>query len=233
VFGQPAFVAGHRRSDAQRQALFAEQGIAAVAGAIRPDFAGFGIMDYGLTADVRLARPRHVFLTGGQRRADRMHAGDEEAVAAQRVEHFLTHAGHDAHVDDHVSRVGDFDADLGNRAANRPHAERNHIHGAAAHTAFELLIKLGAHFGRRCPIVGRASIFLFFRADEGAVFDARHIGRMGAGQIGIGALGLVQLGERASGHHFVTQLLVFRVRAVAPLNTVGLGQGSDFIYPLQ
>ena len=233
VFGQPALVARHHRGDAQRQALLAQQGIAAIAGPIGPNFAGFGIMDNGLAADVRLARPRHVFLPGGQRRADGVYARDEEAVATQRVEHLLTHAGHDPHVGDDVSRVGDLDADLSDRAADRAHAERNDVHGTAAHATLELFLELCAHFGRWRPVVGWAGVFFLFRADEGAVFNARHIGRMGAGEIGIRAFLRIQSGEGTTLHHLFAQPVVFFLRTVAPANAIGLGYGSYFIHPIQ
>ena len=42
VLGHPALVAGHGRGDAQGEALLAEQGVAAVAGAVGPDLAGLG-----------------------------------------------------------------------------------------------------------------------------------------------------------------------------------------------
>ena len=59
VLGQPALVAGHDRGDAQSVALLAEQGVAAIAGAIRPDFPGFGEVDDVLRF---IAGPGHVLL---------------------------------------------------------------------------------------------------------------------------------------------------------------------------
>ena len=67
VLGEPAVVAGHHRGDAQREALLAEQGVAAVAGAVRPDLAGLGEVHDVLVLGV--ARPRHVGLR--RRRAGR------------------------------------------------------------------------------------------------------------------------------------------------------------------
>ena len=56
------------------------------------------------------------------------------------------HAGHDAHVGDHVRAVGDLDAATRQRRIDRPHAVGNHVHGAAAHAAGEQRIHL-----RRAP----------------------------------------------------------------------------------
>ncbi len=45
VLGHPALVPGHGGGDAQGEALLAEQGIAAVAGAVAPDLARLGEVD--------------------------------------------------------------------------------------------------------------------------------------------------------------------------------------------
>ena len=45
VLGHPAFVAGDIGGDAQGEALLAQQGVAAIAGAIGPDFARLGELD--------------------------------------------------------------------------------------------------------------------------------------------------------------------------------------------
>jgi hypothetical protein len=45
VLGHPAFVAGDVGGDAEGEALLAEQGVAAVAGAVGPDLAGLGEVD--------------------------------------------------------------------------------------------------------------------------------------------------------------------------------------------
>ena len=58
VLGDPALVARHRRRDPQREALLAEQGVAAVARAVRPDLARLGEVHDVLVVGV--AGPRHV-----------------------------------------------------------------------------------------------------------------------------------------------------------------------------
>ena len=110
VLGHPALVAGHDRGDAQREALLAQQRVAAVARAVGPDLARLGEVDDVLarrcTATARPPRPRL------ERRADRVHAGHELAVVAEHVERACAHAGHDPHRDDDVGRVGELDADV-------------------------------------------------------------------------------------------------------------------------
>ena len=84
VLGHPALVARHRRGDPQREALLAEQRVAAVAGAVGPDLAALGEVDDVL---VRLvARPRHVLAAVRERVADRVQARDELAVLPEHVE---------------------------------------------------------------------------------------------------------------------------------------------------
>ena len=84
VLGEPALVARHRRGDPQREALLAEQRVAAVAGAVGPDLPRLGVVDDVLV--VRVARPGDVLGALGERHPDRVHAGHELAVGAQRLE---------------------------------------------------------------------------------------------------------------------------------------------------
>ena len=173
-----------------------------------------------------VARPCHVGLTSLQRRTDRMHAGDEFPIHAQYVVHRFAHAGHDFHVHGNISAVGQLDANVGNRAADRAHGERHHVHGATLHAAVKQGLQRGAHFGGRHPVVGRAGVFLFFTANEGAVFHACHVAGVGAGQKGVRPLGRVELFEGAAVHQLLAQAVVFLVAAVAPDDAVGFGQGS-------
>ena len=104
VLGQPALVLPHLGSDAQRQALFAQQGVAAVARAIAPDFARFREVD-----DVfrrRVAGPGGgIGGTLGQRCAHGVHAGHESAIGPQHIPHFAAHARHQPHVHGHVGAI--------------------------------------------------------------------------------------------------------------------------------
>ena len=102
VLGQPAFVFAHGGRNAQREALFAQQRVATVAGAVAPNFAGLGVMNdvFGL-----VARPFHVGLARLQWRADGVYARHEGAIHAQHVVHRLAHAGHDFHVDGDIRAV--------------------------------------------------------------------------------------------------------------------------------
>ena len=131
-----------------------------------------------------------------ERRAGRVQARHEVAVLAEHVQRALAHAGHDPHAHRHVGGVRELDADLGDRRAQRAHAERHHVQRPAAHRARELLVQDLAHLLRRAPVVGRAGVVLVLGADERAVLDARDITRVAAGQIGVRPLGVRELLER-------------------------------------
>ena len=129
VLGHPALVAGDRRGDAQRVALLAEQGVAAVAGAVAPDRALLGEVDDVLRVG---ARPRDVGLALGERRADRVERRHVVGVRLlDLVEHLVAAAGHDEHRDDDVGRVGDLDAEHRDLGLEVTHDERDDVHRAA------------------------------------------------------------------------------------------------------
>ena len=59
VLSHPAFFLSHDRSDAQRVALLRQDGVAAVAGTVGPDF--LGLWELGDVLGV-IAWPRHILL---------------------------------------------------------------------------------------------------------------------------------------------------------------------------
>jgi hypothetical protein len=177
VFGQPALVTGHGRRDAQRETLLAQQGVAAIAAAVGDDALLLRVVDDVLGLGV--AGPGHVLLALFQRRADAVQALHERSVA-EHVEHGATHARHDAHVHHHVGGIGEFDADLGDRGAQRTHAEWDHVHRTAAHAAREQTLQGLLHLARLDPVVGWAGVLLVHAADVGAVLDAGDVAGIAA-----------------------------------------------------
>ena len=193
VLGHPALVARDVRGDPQREALLAEQRVAAVARAVRPDLARLREVDDVL---LLVARPGHVLLAGRERGADGVHAGHDALLALVDLrEDGQADPGHDPHADDDVGRVGELHADLRHRRADRPHAERQHVHRPPAHRAAEQLLQLAAHLVRVFPVVGRARRLLRERADEGAVLDPRDVARVGARVVAARPELLVELDE--------------------------------------
>ena len=168
VLGQPALAASrfagrrtaHVGGNAQRKALFAQQGVATIARTIRPNFTRFREMHDVLGGWV--AGPRcGVSLTGRQGRAHGVHARHKIALRAQHIEHGLAHAGHDFLVHRHVGAVGQLDADVADVRTQRPHRKRHHVHRAASHAAVKQRVQGGAHLRGFHPVVGGASVFFF------------------------------------------------------------------------
>ena len=119
-----------------------------------------------------------VLLARRERHPDRVQAGDEVAVGAEHVENLLTHAGHDAHVRDHVGRVRELDTDLRDGRAEGAHAEGNHVESPALHAAAKQTRERRPHLGGVAPVVRRTCILLARRTDEGAILDPRDVGRI-------------------------------------------------------
>ena len=171
MFGQPALVARHHRGEAQREALLAQKRVAAVARTVGPDLAVLGVVD-----DVFLvvARPWRIRRAIGQRRAERMHATHEIAVA-QRLQRRPAHPRHQFHARRHIGRVGQLHAEARHRRTQRSHRERNHIERAPAHGAVEAGAQGPPHRRGVDPIVVGPRIFLGARTDEGASLDPRRV----------------------------------------------------------
>ena len=233
VLGHPALILRELRGDAQRKALLSEEGVPAVARAERPDLALFRELRDELVLDLLRAGPRDVLLALLERRADGVDARDEVAVLAEVVEDLLARARHDVHVHDDVGRVGDLDAVLGDRVADRAHRERDHVHRAALHAALvalehELLHGLGLH-----PVVRRARVDLLLRADERAALDARDVALVRAGEVAARALLFVELDELAVLDHHLADLRVLFLRARHDHDLVGRADLVPLVYPVE
>ena len=150
--------------DAQREALLAQQRVAAVARADAPDEL--------LLGEVQMKR------RSGERSPSECRPLTNSPSAPSCASAALAHAGHDPHVGDDVRAVGDLDADLGERRAERAHHVRDDVHRAAAHRAVEQRARpfacasAGLH-----PVVGRPGVVLRRRADEGEVLGAGDVAR--------------------------------------------------------
>ena len=229
VLGHPAIAARHRRGDTQREALLAEQGVAAVARTEGPDLVGLGEVGDVLFV---VAGPGVVFLTFLERNADGVDGGNPHATLVDEVHGTRTHAGHDAHVHDDVGGVGDLNTELRDGATQGAHGEGDHVHGTALHATRELLTQGRLHFLGVGPMVGRASVLFLLTADEGTGLNTRNVGRLGAGEEGVGALLFVQLREHAAGDHLRGQAIPLFLGAVGELDGVRGGQRCNLSNPL-
>ena len=158
--------------------------------------------------------------------------GTNSPVLAEHVERALAHAGHDPHRDGHVGGVGELHADVGLVRAQRAHRERDHVHRAAAHASRGRGRRACSRIssGSRQLLVGPASSSLC-GADEGAVLDARDVGRVRPRQVGVRPLGVGQALEGARVDQLLRQAVVLLGRAVAPVDRVGLGERGDLLDP--
>ncbi len=171
---------------------------------------------------------------GGQRRAHAMDARHHALLAfVDFLEHALADAGHDAHADDDVGRIGQLHADLRHGAADGAHAEGQHVHGAALHAAAEQLLEFLAHLKRVDPIVGGAGAVFRERTNEGAVFDAGDIVGVGPGVEAARPEILVELGEGAGVDQLLAQIVVFFLRTIDPMNGSRLGEGRHLVNPIE
>ena len=230
VLGEPALLAGEIGSDAESKALLAEESISSVAGTERPDRAFFReVDDVGV---VRVARPFHVFDARLERHTDGVDARNEEVVLFDVAEHFRGNASHDAHGDDDVRGVRDFNAVLSDRGTERTHRERDDVHRAAFHTAVVKSTHFFLHDNRIFPVVRRTGVFLVLRADQRALFNASNVAGVGTIEVAARTLFFVELNRHTAGDHFSEELVGFFLASVAPLNLSRFAERNEFIHPV-
>ena len=217
VLCQPALVVRLVAGNAQGVAFLAEQGVAAVAGAVR--------------LDRQFRREMHDPAPLGVQFADGMQALDEAPLALDPRQRGRAHARHDAHVGHHVGAVGDLHAATRQRRIDRPHAVGNDVHRAPGHAAVEQRVDLCVRGGRVHPVVVGAGILLARMAHQREPLHARHIGGIGAVQVATGVGLLVEFEQRAGLQHLLYQRVIFRLRAIAPVHVVWPRQRSDLVDP--
>jgi hypothetical protein len=229
VLGHPAFVAGDVGGDAQGEALLAQQSVASVTGTVAPDLAGLGEVDDVLLV---VAWPGNVSFAWSQRRASGVHAGNDALlVLVDLAEDLEADAGHDAHVDDGVGRIGELDADAGHGGADRAHAVGQNVHGSAAHGAAEEGLELAAHDEGIFPVIGRSSVVPGERADEGPVFHASDVVGRGTGVETAWPKPLVEPCEGSCIDELLAEPIVLFLRAVDPVDCVGLAKIGHLFDP--
>ena len=79
------------------------------------------------------------------------------------------------HIEDNVDRVGQLNAYFGERGTDRTHGIRDDVHGTAFHNAVVHRGEFCVHFFGVAPVVGRACILFFSRADEGSRLNAGNV----------------------------------------------------------
>ena len=217
MLGHPALLASQVTGDAEGEALFAKERVAAVARADAPDEALFGEVSDVAAERVEIAK--------------RVKAGNEVGGIAKAVGGDFADAGHDAHVGDDVRTVRDLDADFAERGMGGAHDVRHDVHGAAAHGAVEQSTDFVFGAARIHPIVGGTDVVFVGSTDEGEVFCARDVTGTAAVKITIGIGFGIELEGIHVLQHLVEDGLVFGFRAVAKNDAIGLGKLGGLVHP--
>ena len=219
VLCQPPLAAAEHGGDAQREALFALQHIAAVVGVDGDDL-------------VLLREVDDVAVLGIERDLG-VHAEDDVAAVAERVEHLRADARHDGHVQHDVDRVRDLDAVLGKRGADHAHRVGDDVHRAASHGAAQNLVQLGLHLVRIHPVVRGAGLFAGPGADKCPALDTRYVVDVAAVEIAAGQLFFIEFDELAGFHGDLAQGFELGLRAVDPDDLFRGREFGSFLHQLQ
>jgi len=134
----------------------------------------------------------------------------------------IAHAGHDAHAQHDVSGIHQFQADLAQRRAGRPHQIRHDIHGSPSHAISSQIIKPFIHFFGRCPVIGWSRLFLGLGANESGLLHACDIVGMGTMIITARQFFLVELDKDSFLNRLGRERFLFRFRPVAPDHLIRL-----------
>ncbi len=173
MFCHPSFIARDIRRNAQSKAFLAEKGIAAIARAIAPNLTRLREMHNVLGV---ILRPWNVLLPRLQRRSYRVHTWDDPMdILIDLREHRQSDPRHDAHVHNGIGGVGKLHTNPRHRGTNRSHRVGQNIHRPTAHRPAKEVLHLLAHDEWGFPVIGRPGIIFGKGANEGAVFNARHV----------------------------------------------------------
>ena len=154
-----------------------------------------------------------------------MHAGDEGAVLADRLQGGGADPGHDPHAHRDVGGVRDLDADL-------RHGERHDVHRPTAHRALEQAPQPGAHLAGIGPVIRRAGRFLGGGTDEGAGLDPGDVAGVGVRPVAARPALIRQRDEHALVDEELAEALVLLLGAITPLDLGGLGELRDLLDPV-
>ena len=146
------------------------------------------------------------------------------AVGAYRVEHLPAHAGHDAHIQNNIDRVGHFNAVAREGRAYDAHGIGNDVHRPAVHgAAGDLVCKFvrlpGVH-----PVVVGTRVIAVFSANKGSVLHSCNVVHLSAVKVAIGQKAVVQLDKLAGIYGLFSQLVDLLLTAVYPHDIIGLGK---------
>ena len=224
VLSHPALVLALVGSDTQCEALLAQQNVSAVCGVDGPD-------------RVLLRELNDISLLGINVSLAVQTANEVVGGVAEVLESVSAHSGHDVHVQDNVDGVGQLNAYLSERGADRAHGVRDNVHGSALHNAVVHRGQHSLHFLRIHPVVGGACVLLLTAADESSVLNSCNVvGEcsviQAAGELlRVQSVHLVLIAV-GQGANLVGQLGELLLGAVDPYDLIRLGKSYHLVYPL-
>ena len=183
VLGEPALVARDHRRDAQREALLAEERVAAVARAVRPDLARLGEVHDPLLVGVARPRGRRPRRGSSGAPSECTHGTNSPSspstssapCPARVIMRMLTATYGESVISTPMYESGEPSGPMlnGTTYIVRPRIEPRNSP-----------CELRAHLGRVHPVVRGAGVGLALGADEGAVLDPGDVARVGGGPVG-------------------------------------------------
>jgi hypothetical protein len=187
VLGEPALARGHAPGDAQGEALLPEEGVAAVARAEGPDGRSSGKWTMYCSPCCRArGRPSGPASSG---LADGVQAGHELArlrrarsITLRPMRVMMLHVG------DHVGRVGELDADVGDGRAQGPMLKGTTYRVRPRMQPLKRPFSYGLHLLGFHPVVGRPRLHLARQQMKVRSSDAGHVAGIGAREVAVGPL---------------------------------------------
>ena len=220
MLSHPALVLALVGSDTQREALLAQQNVAAVSGVDGPNGVVLGELD-----NISVLR---IDIGFGVEAANEI-----VGLVAQLLESAGTHSGHNIHVENNIDGVGDLNANLGESRTDGTHGIGDDIHGSVFHDAIIHGGQFGVHLLGIHPVVGGTCILFFAGADEGSILDAGNVVGQSTMIQASRQLLRVETSHLTGGNSLVFQSIQLLIAAVNPNNLSGFGQGDHFIDPFE
>ena len=177
MLGEPTLVAGHDARDAQRVALLPEQRVSAVPGSVRPDLAR---LRESARCTWSVARPRARPACPGSSGAPKECSAGTKSASSPIASSTVVPIRVMMRIDATTYGLSVISTpNMGLSAVQRPHAERDDVHGPAPHAAPVELGHALLHLAGVHPVVGWPGVGRVDGADERPLLDPGDVGRVG------------------------------------------------------
>ena len=206
----------------KREALLAEQGVAAVARAVRPDLAGLGEVDDVLVLGVARPRARRPGRRPAGTPTECRHGTNSPSPSTSRTAWPMR------------VMIRMFTATYGESVSCTPMWAMRDPSGPIENGTTYMVrprieprnspLQRRPHLGRVAPVVGGAGVDLALGADERAVLDPGDVAGVGQGEEAVRPRRGVERAERAAVDEQLAESLVLVLGAVAPLDPIGFAE---------